>query len=902
MKLNKILSCGLLMITQYASAQITVTPLSGVDLGGGTRATYMGTGIEYTVQASTSDSITSVKSLKVGSEDLKYTVSEGKVSIENYTFPASSICSNSPLLFELKYTVIEDEKEIEKTLSSSNQYVTVYSKPVYNGDIKNLGENTAAIQKGSFSFQAIGLDESTGDPSGWSYVWDVTDGSTINGRTADWTLTNNGTTSKTFTVTLKAINSINRSSDARYSLSFESKTEIVVYSALGITIDKAPSNVLVGDDMNFVINLNGGMPGKWKNVKVTVDGKDPGNSNVSADKVQFSYPAKDSDKTYSVRVVAENQPDGMSKSETATELSLSVVSWPLPTSTPPAVTSYELRGEYDSSFDLVCNVNGGCQATSSDNGWKYEWSIGGVKQNEKGSSYNVNTSVTDNINQTYTVVCKNYVDGVEKYSKEYSWHIVLWAKPSLPTLDGLDAYYDENTSIKVIPHGGYSEENKAGGWEYVWYQDGVEVLKTTIDSLTTKVFPAPLSGEDEYKDSSYTLKATNYWKDGTVWDSFMVDATVTVHPTPMVSIVNAPSDVYYNTPIKIQIKEIGGIKEGYGSWRERATFTATRQGEDYGKVLNCSVTTSESLVTVNMVDYYTQNVGAKEEVLHVHLISTNGYGNNQKIINHDFYVNIWPRANFAEPTDKTFGVREGDNLLIKAAAPLSGGYSGNGETNVSYEYSYDGTWLTHESVAEDIYTVQTPINIGKKATKSVPVQCKVNILGPDGDIWDSKTYTEEAVIYGRPTEPTSIALKGNGTSKTYIFSMPYSDSELLNADYQYTVASRDGKVYYYGDKRYGVCANASNGENVLGATCWIYSDGSTVYSDFVSKEGETLPCSWSDFSGRGPVTRAADILDVIESPVSHPVIETAYDMYGRRTSSMTKGSLYIKNGKKYIAK
>lgn len=885
-------------------AQISITPLNGVDMGNGIRATYIGTGIDYSVQVATEDSIANVISFKAGTDDLKYTVSEGKISVENYSYPASQVCSNEPLSFELIYTVMKDSVEAETSMTSATQYVTVYTEPVCQLGISNLGEDISAIKEGTFQFQAEGVDETTGDPSGWSYVWTATESGSQNDKVAKWNFVNETSTVKTYTVTLKAINKIHGSSDEHYSRSVESCLGVTVYPALGISVGSAPKNVLVGDTMNFVVNLNGGMSGKWQNVQVTVNGQDIEDYELNSNIIQFSYVASEQNNLYSIQVSSENQPDGMSNSVAAPSLSYSVTSWPLPGSAAPDVTSYELRGEYDPSFNLVCSTFGGCEATTGTNGWKYQWSLDGVVQKETDSSYFIDTSVSENIDQVYKVVAEHYVDGVVRYSTEYSWNIVLWAKPSLPTFEGLDAYYNENTTVQVIPHGGYNGDDAKGGWKYVWYKDGNEVEVVNADQLVTVVFPAPAGGEEEFLDNSYSLKATNYWVDGTEWDSFMVPAPIVVHPTPMVIVESVPSDVYYNTSVKIQIMEIGGIKEGQGKWQDGATYNVTRQGEDYGREFGCSVTRTGSIVTLSMMDRYTENVGQNVEVLHVHLVSKNGYGSNEKTIENDFDINIWPKAIFAESMEQDLKIREGDKLLINAATPLSGGcLSSNGKTLASYEYSFDGKMLTDEDVSDESYYAVTPISIRKKTTKSVPVECKVNIISPNGEVWDSKKYSTNAIVYGRPAEPVNISLKGNGTSKTYILDMSMSDSQLESEGYRYTVASESGKVYYYGAKRYGVCSSVSADENVLGATYWVYNDGSTIYSDFVSKEGVRQHCSWNDFTGRGPVTRSAsDMSDGIEDAIYQPNEESVYNILGRKVLSPAKGSLYIKNGKKYIAK
>lgn len=893
-----------------------------------TRHFYQGEERTYaiTFTPAQTDSVTEAK-LIVNDTPVSCVVKEGKItSTLDQKLPCSTAVTDGTDTFVLKYSYSarknEDGTPIieEASTELQNCLYVVYTKPENKVTVSIVGYKNG-IDSTEKTINAEGIESSleTGNPDGWSYYWEI-DGAeqkdAQNSATMEHTFTYSGSSDyRDYEIRLCMVNSIVPGKEGDILKS--APATIRVYKPLKAEILNNPRNMVVGHTKTFTMQLTGGQKDKWSGVTckvndVTCDAVAAGN-----DKYTFKYTptAADNAGTLEVTVTAINTPVD-SNPGTTNPATASVKVWSEPT-----VTCYF---ENDPTFEdkggikdhvLAVSGNGGCP-NDSENGWYYVWKQDdNPVQNDNGeeSSYTIPGDPTTTINSIYSVTAQHIVDGEIVVTETFSQHVMIWAKPTTPEYEAV-AFDGEYPEITFTPTTGYLGQD--GGWRYT-VKKGEKIL---IENINTDTFGIDevlyvSEGVEIDENTDFTVIAQNYYKDGEYWDKFTIHLTIQVFAQPTVAIrygdktfpansnkvLTGTIDSYYNNDIEFVIVKTLGID---GQWN---CFNINYEGEK-----NIGVYGADNSLYIGQTSkkmYASDVINRGEQVERGKLTGyvSNGRGVNQKKWTVDIDVNVWPQVKWGKDIILAQnGVREGDTYTVEAPAPLSGGYQPDGTpTAVCYTYKA-GDIITAINTPENSYTYKAdeistmPAGSGKQAnTRSLDIVVKA--IGPNGKEWDSKTYTKEIGVYRRPQMPESLVMKGNGTSHTYIMTIPNSESR-YESDYNYVLT--DGNtVYYSGPLRYAVADNAMG---LMAACYWTYSQNVTIYSDFLVYGSQSVkPCHWSTFNGEGPKQRGA--VDESAASIEAPTVDTLpeatiCDMQGRRVVEPQRGKLYIANGKKMIFK
>ena len=226
-----------------------------------------------------------------------------------------------------------------------------------------------------------------------------------------------------------------------------------------------------------------------------------------------------------------------------------------------------------------------------------------------------------------------------------------------------------------------------------------------------------------------------------------------------------------------------------------------------------------------------------------------------------YYVRVWRKAELPDEitleddynvapghinVDKA--IREG-NKLILSAKKIQYGYNPEGEdkTCFSYELTENDEKLSIDSQNSGIleYKIDSVTNdksgnglgSGKNTYKFT-----FSNKGPRGFSWEEDSITETITVYNRPKTPSSLVLKGNGTSGTLIIT--YDERQ----DHQFQVPEDYSIVFRYSDKK-EICKIPNGGndrrwitdaENITDNIGDAYAFSRLIYYEEGDKEGHVI--------------------------------------------------------------
>lgn len=446
----------------------------------------------------------------------------------------------------------------------------------------------------------------------------------------------------------------------------------------------------------------------------------------------------------------------------STEASMNVRVWDKP--------DYSLSGKISQT---VKGVAEGIKWTVSPkggytDGWKAEWSYGDTKL--EGLSFTLpkyeNTTTSDQTLKVKLVITNYAPDNATVwYTETREFTVVVEKAPAVESHADISGY--SGFSVKVS----LSVQNATSGWSVKWSFNGKN-YQTNGNSFTLDL-PTISSDEETYDlsievlnsnsnlvvNSKQTLK-THVYSKGTVSFDSSVDSTK----------VNSGASMSFS------VKTKGGMPSGWKFiWKDNGTKVETTDSP------------SVSLTSIN---------NSQSSARHIFSVEvSNSIDGVFGVSSREYYfdpVLIFPSA--SAPTlvymrDETRGcisnsycIREGNYFSLWTDGYCSGGYYSDNSDPV-----WSKNWVGPKySQEEDPYYVKVTISTDSKAqtVEKSAFNAHFKNYGPNGLIWNDIIAPCNMKIYKRPQTPSNLSIKGNGTSKTMIASMPsLSGNELSSLDY-----------------------------------------------------------------------------------------------------------------------
>lgn len=187
-----------------------------------------------------------------------------------------------------------------------------------------------------------------------------------------------------------------------------------------------------------------------------------------------------------------------------------------------------------------------------------------------------------------------------------------------------------------------------------------------------------------------------------------------------------------------------------------------------------------------------------------------------------------------------------------------------------YQWYDNGNKISGATGLETIFSANPSWSNGySKEVDSHKIELEYTFTLDTGETLLKNTVPFTVNVYKKPTMPSRIVLKGNGTSHTYIALFDYlSDNDLR--DYDFAFKFGDGEAEHETLNRY-FSFNATPGDPWV-QTMWIYDDNFKTYSDVL----------YLDSSSRG----TTDITSLQSEEISIVVEGLNYAVYGAKSCSI----------------
>ncbi len=664
-----------------------------------------------------------------------------------------------------------------------------------------------------------------GLPTGWTYTW-TKNGAPIAGEAS---LTdapvNNGTGEATYTYVVKAVNTLDDQVN-----SFEHIFTVTVWPTPSVTFPTdLPDDLITGDIITLPLTVNGGDPASWL-IKWSVDGTEVQRGSSPS----FDFTAINTNETQPVTrvITAEiiNGPLHIDKAFTST-FSHTFTVWPGPTAI-SVIDNFQVTCARR-SLTLGVNTIGG--QTSN---WKFEWTKNGspIAYSEATMPVtfvnNGNTMITD----VYTVTSTNTVEGEVRYRNTETYTINIYPEPD--TRQGTaswEAYYGSDVTMDVTSTGGYPQ-----GWKYEWSDELPDAASVT--------YTVPTSSSDSY-NKTITLTVTNGYED-VVWAKTTYTYNITCWSRGEISSATTlAADYNGNINLTLNTNRRGGYVNGWTyEWYLNGTFQADGQ----------------PMLAINETNY-----GEYVENHDWTLIATNtlnGEVGSRTTINYTYA--LWPVIE--APTSfevSQSNVSNGSTIVLNVAPKAaSGGYM----YEWSYNWTANGSFIPGNSPVIT-YTAEIPTNSGM-AYEDITFGLQLVNKGPftSPNYWFDETYPEKTVrVYNRPSTPTQLERKGNGTTCTMIALTDLSDAQLTANNYTFVFGYTDAQGVDHAmpsttNRYYRYTSEIFNNStyDFWVYTRWSYDNGVTVTSNRRHLNGSVDDYDGSEYgtSGRGDSAGFDDIV------------------------------------------
>ncbi|MCR5313566.1 MAG: hypothetical protein K6E54_08015 [Bacteroidaceae bacterium] len=220
-------------------------------------------------------------------------------------------------------------------------------------------------------------------------------------------------------------------------------------------------------------------------------------------------------------------------------------------------------------------------------------------------------------------------------------------------------------------------------------------------------------------------------------------------------------------------------------------------------------------------------------------------------------------------------------------------------------------YVSSKDTTEGIISIT---DLGAMSTEQQNINLQVKTYKLNKSLWTTSTDVHKYItVYNKPHTPTSLLIKGNGTSSTLIAMSDVSDADMMLYDYYL--------VFGYLDKQGQLHEKAKHvdaKENVRFTTNfssdeindvdnkffvyaqWCYNDGVTITSGKRYMDGVDEMWDGSDYSGNGGtirLVRATEYADAIDvNNEENPIITTIYYTDGTKGNKLLKGINIVKMG------
>ena len=471
--------------------------------------------------------------------------------------------------------------------------------------------------------------------------------------------------------------------------------------------------------------------------------------------------------------------------------------------------------------------NNGPTGTSNQHGSIYTYTINSedLKANNDGS-------------QTYTYTFKpHYVDGMTKENHKYqstrTFSIIVWPKPEMRVSDFAltDAY---NNNVNFI--GDTSKDNIIDYGDIVCYDNDEIVLKVTPTGGNTSngkwKFKTPDNNINDLINGEITIKNDddNKYKGTTRFFNYLSGETeekevysininsITRYSQPETIMVLPDVDkTEFNDWVKAEqqtypVDLYGGVLSDGSEHVALFDFSPKekQKGNVTGWTYDWSYATDDGTIIESTKegpihgyrasggDINGNFVNRKLTVHIMNKIPSSGSQANDNVgldITKNYFVKIWHKAelpgnyiltdnnNPSNNVKSTHSIREGNTMTIKVDKPIAYGFNPNNNNDKSeYNWSGQGVESNQNKSEWNPITMINSDNGNRPGSSTVTYGLTVTNKGPRGTIWARNVYDNcDVTIYNCPVTPSSLVIKGNGTSGTLIITYGgISDKALID--------------------------------------------------------------------------------------------------------------------------
>ena len=454
----------------------------------------------------------------------------------------------------------------------------------------------------------------------------------------------------------------------------------------------------------------------------------------------------------------------------------------------------------------------------NENERKYTYKIGGTDLKTNGNEPKT---------YTYTFIA-NYNDGMTKGNSKYTYKrtysIKVWPKPemSVSVFALTDAYYNlvnfegDTSNENIIDYGDIAcyendeivlEVQPTGGdtngtWKYQKLGgDMTDLLPNKTITIT----------KNNYENFVGTTKFFNYLSGGKEEkEVYSINInSITRYSQPEINMglpdVDNTSDTDWNdaeiknssNPVPVDL--YGGILPDGSSHVALFDFSPKEKQKDNvtGWTYDWSYATDDGTIIESTKegpihgyrasggDINGNFVNRKLTVHIMNKIPSSGSQANDNVgldITKNYFVRIWHKAelpdnyiltdnnNPSNNVKQTHSIREGNTMDVKVDKPIAYGYNPNNNNDKSeYKWSGQGVESNQNKSEWNPITMINSDNGNRPGSSTVTYGLTVTNKGPRGTTWAREVYDDcDVTIYNRPVTPSSLVVKGNGTSGTLI--------------------------------------------------------------------------------------------------------------------------------------
>lgn len=747
-----------------------------------------------------------------GGDDSKWTYSwtvDGQVIAE--TSSQFNYIANNTGMSGVRRTITVTATNSPEGITTPYTYSQTYSCTVYPTPVISATTIDKTVTYNGTPV-TMGITTQGGAPQGWVYSW-TKNGNPVNGTTTLTDVpTNTGTGSMTSTYEVTAVNTL----DDQVNTFNESFTVTVWPTPSATLADNLPEDVISGDVITLPVTIDGGDMNAW-NIKWSVDGTEVQNSASTT----FDFTAINTNENDAVAKVVTveitNAPEGIDQEFSAT-YSHTFTVWPGPT----AISILD-------NFQVTCARRSLTLGVKSIGGqssnWAFEWTHNGSPVANTDATLPV-TFVNPGstmLTETYTVTSTNTVEGEVRYRNTETFTINVYPEPKTTQGRSMwEAYYGNAITLEVATAGGYPQ-----GWKYEWSEG--------LPDASTVSYTIPSNSADSYS-KTVTLTVTNGYED-VVWSTTTYTYDITCWSKgDITKATNLDADYNGNINTTLNAIPAGGYANGW-------TYVWYLNGEIQSD--------GRPSLEINETNY-TETVVTHNWVLRAENTLEGVVGCSKEIA---FTYNLWPVIEAPTSFDVSHANVSNGSTIVLSVSPqaASGGY----QYTWNYNWTANGTPI---SANGPVITVTASIsNDNAMAYDDIVYGLRLTNPAPDGGFWFDETYANRTVrVYNRPSTPTSLERKGNGTTCTLIALTDMTDAQLAANDYMfvfgYTDASGVDHAMPSTADRFcrftsDVYNNSSNDFWVYAR--WSYSNGVTVTSNRRHLNGSIDDYDGSNYDANG---------------------------------------------------